>query len=149
MLANILKYIICIALSLLSIGVQASEEPVDLSFRDFYRLPIGARGLEPTDLLLAMDGRRVTLRGYVVRTEEGSAILAPHPVILGHDDEALADDLPAATAWLHGPMSEGISDNRSVSLTGRLAVGPLDEADGRRSQVRLYLDAPRSPKPQP
>lgn len=119
---------------------------IDLKFRDLFKLPIGPYGLEPTEKLLGLDGKPVRLVGYMVKQEEptpGVFILSPLPVSLGHEDEALADDLPASMIFVHlegegtpaVPYVPGL-----LQLTGVLSVGNREEADGRVSVVRLRLD---------
>jgi len=113
----------------------------DLRFRDFFKMPVGARGLEPSPQLTVLDGRTVRIRGYVVRQAEpmpGLFILSPLPVELGDADESLSDDLPPAVVFAH---YEGASLDISgvVQVTGTLELGPHEEADGHVSQVRLQL----------
>lgn len=123
---------------------QASAE--DLLFRDFFAMPVGPRGLQPSEELLHLSGKVVRMRGYVARQESPTAgvfILSPLPVELGDADEGLADDLPPAVVFVHSgdrpaPYVRGV-----VQVTGTLEVGPQNEADGRVSQVRLFLDPDR------
>lgn len=123
---------------------------LELKFGDFFRMPIGPAGLEPTEKLLSANGRKVRLVGYVVKEEdarEARLILAPLPVTLGDEDESLSDDLPATAVFVHltgvgkrtPPYLAGL-----VQLVGILDVGTVDEADGRPSTVRLRLDAATS-----
>lgn len=85
--------------------VQAALPPppkdtIELKFRDLYKMPVGPRGLEPSDALLAAEGKQVRLIGFMVREESGSDdgfLLSPLPVETSEEDEGLADDLPAAT----------------------------------------------------
>ncbi len=123
---------------------------LDLRFGDFFRMPIGPAGLEPTEKLLSAHGRKVRLVGYVVREDEAREarmILAPLPVTLGDEDESLSDDLPATAVFVHltgvgkhaPPYLVGL-----VQLVGTLDVGTIDEVDGRPSTVRLRLDAATS-----
>lgn len=48
---------------------SAPDAPV-LSFRDFYKLPVGPRRLEPTHKLLTLREKRVRVQGYMVKEEE-------------------------------------------------------------------------------
>lgn len=119
----------------------------DLKFRDFFALPIGARGLVPSGRLLGLAGQRVRVIGYMARQEQPSAgilIVAPLPVVLGDEDESFSDDLPATALYIHlsdadrergVPWMPGL-----LSFTGVLQVGAMSEADGRMSFVRLQLD---------
>ena len=134
-----------------SLSVEGELPPpppgvTDLKFRELFKLPIGPQGLEPTEKLLGLEGKPVRLVGYMVRQEEptpGVFIFSPLPVSLGDQDEALADDLPASTIFVHieadgaqvAPYIPGL-----LRLTGILSVGNREEADGRVSSVRLRLD---------
>lgn len=119
----------------------------DLKFRDFFALPIGPRGLVPSERLLGLTGQRVRVIGYMARQEQPSAgilIVTPLPVILGDEDESFSDDLPASTLYVH--LSDADRDlgvpwmPGLLSLTGLLRIGATREADGRMSFVRLELD---------
>ena len=118
-----------------------------LSFADFYKRPVGPRGLEPGTRLLALAGSRVQLAGFVVRTAEpraALAVLAPVPVSLGDEDEGLADDLPAASAYLHWTDARAAAAiatcGHAVKVIGRLELGARAESDGRSSFVRVQVD---------
>jgi hypothetical protein len=122
----------------------------DLRFREFFRLPIGPRGLEPSAKLLSLDGKRVRLIGYMADREEpasGFFILAPLPVSIAEVEDGPADDMPASVAYVH---LAGFADKTLPQLpgllefTGTLSVGSFEEADGRVSSVRLQLDATAS-----
>lgn len=134
------------ALSALKDAGPAPEGMTDLKFREFFRLPVGPRGLEPTEKLISLAGKRVRIVGFMAHHETPMAdtfILSPVPVTLGDEDESLADDLPASVIFVHAAKPEG----RTIPfypgllrLTGTLSVGPHEEADGHVSAVRLQLD---------
>lgn len=141
-----------IALPPASLAVQgqlpAPQQGVtELKFREMFKMPIGPKGLEPTDKLLSLDGKRVRLVGYMAGQEEsakGVIILTPMPVSLGDEDESLSDDLPGNSVFVHltqryaekpVPNMQGL-----LHLTGTLQLGPQDEADGHVSAIRLTLD---------
>ncbi|MEO8630131.1 MAG: hypothetical protein ABI612_18850 [Betaproteobacteria bacterium] len=129
----------------------ADESPIaDLKFKDFFKMPIGPRGLEPSDYLLSLDRKRVHLMGYMARQDEpqpGLFILAPLFVNMPEHADGPADDLPPAIVFVHMPESQRADFVRYtpglLSLTGVLSVGPVEEADGRVSAVRLLL-SPRA-----
>lgn len=117
-----------------------------IKFGEFFRMPIGPLGLEPTEKLMALNGKPIRLVGYMVKEEiptTGRFLLSPLPVSLGDEDESLSDDLPATavSVRLQGarnrvtPYVGGL-----IQITGNLEVGARDEADGRVSSVRLLLD---------
>lgn len=118
----------------------------NIKFGEFFRMPVGPYGLEPSEKLQALNGKRVRLVGYVVREEAaapGRFLLSPLPVSLGDEDESLADDLPPTTVFVH---LQGVKERTVpyiaglIKLIGVLEVGPREEAGGRVSTVRLMLD---------
>jgi hypothetical protein len=118
---------------------------VDLKFREFFRLPVGPLGLEPTEKLLSLNGRKARIVGYMVQQEKpvaGVFILAPVPVAIGDDDDGMADDLPPSAVFVHLDSGASLSVPNMpglIALTGVLSVGPRPEPDGRVSAVRLQL----------
>jgi hypothetical protein len=128
----------------------------ELRFRDFFSTPIGPKGLEISERLLAADGQQVRLTGYMVQQEEpaeGYFLLTPRPVQMSEHADGEADDLPPATVVVRLDVSQRhwrVPHVRGlVSVTGTLSVGRFEEADGRVSWVRLQLqpDAVRSSDP--
>lgn len=124
--------------------VRESAPPaaaINLPFRDFYRMPVGPRGLEFTDRLRAAHGQRVRLLGYVVTQESpspGMFLLSPVPVRLSEQADGPADDLPVAVVFVHSDVLAPAGT--LVAVTGRLSVGRQEEADGRVSWVRLVRE---------
>jgi hypothetical protein len=121
----------------------------ELNFMDFFVMPVGPRGLEMTQKLLGLDGRRVRIVGYMAQQEDprpGFFMLAPVPVNVAETSDGMADDLPPATLVVHLPPSQAnnVASHQSglLVLTGTLSVGDREEGDGRISMVRLQLDAP-------
>jgi hypothetical protein len=118
----------------------------DLKFNELFKLPIGPRGLEPTDKLLGLDGKRVRIFGYMVNAEEpapGPFILAPLAVSTAEKEDGPADDLPATVVFVH--LAQGEREiiphvSGLLKLTGVLSLGPKEEPDGRVSAVRLLAD---------
>jgi hypothetical protein len=119
-----------------------------IGFQEFFRLPVGAYGLEPSERLLEMQGRTVRITGYVADEQDpipGLLLLAPVPVVLSEREDGPADDLPGSTLFVHLPDDgDSLRNHRGpVEFTGRLEVGGREEADGRISYVRLYVsDSP-------
>ena len=138
-----------VALAAASAGAYAATSgAAQIRFSDLFRLPVGARGLEPTQKLLALDGHAVRMVGYMARREvptPGSFVLVPMPVTLGDEDEGLSDDLPAAAIFVHlkGELSGSIEVPHTpglVQVRGTLRIGAAEEIDGRVSAVRIELD---------
>jgi hypothetical protein len=145
----------CLSLSLLVLmGAAAGQvattsvpdAPV-LGLRDFFKLPIGPRGLEPTDKLLRLRDQRVRVQGYIVKEEEplpGLFMLTPTPVAMAELADGPADYLPAATLFVHltGEEAQKIIGYRPGvwTLSGILHLGAQHEPNGRVSYVRLIID---------
>jgi hypothetical protein len=118
----------------------------DLKFHELFKLPVGPRGLVPSDKLIGLNGKQVRMVGYMAKEENptpGMFILSPLPVNMGDEDESFADDLPASAVFVHMgtarndvvPYLPGL-----IKLTGVLQFGAQQEADGRISTVRILLD---------
>ncbi len=124
-----------------------AETPVELPFEAFFARPVGPRGLEPSQRLLAANGHRVQLHGYMVAREQampGRFLLTPRPVRLSEEADGDADDLPPATVTvlLHPSQRDRIvlAQAGLLTLTGRFQVGRAEDAGGRVSWFRLQLE---------
>ncbi|MDD5033871.1 MAG: hypothetical protein PHE55_03865 [Methylococcaceae bacterium] len=135
--------------SLLRVKSKVSPPPsgvTDIKFKEFFKMPIGPRGLEPTEKLLSLNGKRVRIFGYMVNAEEpspGPFILAPLAVSMAEKEDGPADDMPASTVFVHLQKGEDwVVPHVSglLKLIGILQVGSQEEADGRVSAVRLMLE---------
>lgn len=129
----------------------AESGVVDLKFHDMFKLPVGPRGLEPSEKLLSLDGKKVRIVGYMVRDETAPAglfILTPLPVSIGDEDESFADDMPANAIFVHlaDASQKAVYIPGLINLNGILSLGNRDEADGRTSYLRLQLDTALSHK---
>jgi hypothetical protein len=130
----------------------AAPIPAQLEFQEFFDQPVGSRGLRLTDKLKSLDGKQIRITGYVVRQETNAAnafLMTPVPMQLHDEHYGLADDLPAATLFVHGKVPKLRSgSNRSVKVEvrGVLSLGACEEADGRISLVRLKLTRIRPAK---
>ncbi len=132
------------ALSLLPLMAQAA--PVELAFSDFFKQPIGPRGLEASAQLKAAVGHEVRLVGFMVQREQpqaGSFFLTPRPVSMAEHADGDADDLPAATVTVllpDGQRDRFIAHRAGpIALTGRLEYGPAEDETGRVSWLRLHI----------
>lgn len=128
-----------LALPALPAGVE------ELHFSDLFK-PIGRYGLELTERVQQLDGKRVRILGFMVLRDDappGTLLLTRMPVHLHEHEYGLADDLPAATLWVDVPASATAAVPYTpgpLLLTGMLHLGPRSESDGRTSHVRLTLD---------
>lgn len=134
-----------------STAVQAaSARPAaELRLAEFFKLPVGPKGLEPTDKLLRSAGQRVRVEGYLVKEEEpvpGLFMLTPVPTALAELADGPADYLPPATLFVHlaGENARKTLAYRPGpwSVTGILEVGGQAEPNGRMSYTRLKIDDP-------
>jgi hypothetical protein len=125
----------------------APEGVTDVKFGEFFK-PIGSRGLEHSDKLRALDGKRVRILGYMVKQSRPmpwTFLLSPVPVTLHETEYGFAEDMPATALHVFTPrnatpivpFTPGL-----MLLTGTLSVGNREEPDGRVSTVRLTLDPP-------
>jgi hypothetical protein len=121
----------------------------ELQFSDFFNMPIGPRGLEPSEKLLSLKDKRVRIAGYMVQEEDpkpGLFMLSSRTVSLSDIEDGPADDLPATTITVH------LNPNAATTLvtyrpglwtlTGTLQLGNQEERNGRISYARLLLDLP-------
>jgi hypothetical protein len=120
--------------------------PVELRFADFFRTPVGPKGMEMSETLRQAGGQVVRLVGYMVQQEipqPGRFMLTPRPVQMSEHADGEADDLPAATVMVYlDPDQQNwkMAHARGLlEVSGRLSVGRFEEADGRVSWVRLQL----------
>ena len=117
----------------------------DLKFNEIFKLPVGPRGMEPSEKLLSLDKKRVRIIGYMAKQESptsGLFILSPLPVNMGDEDDKFADDMPANSIFIHLNDSNEVVNYVPglINLTGVLSVGNANEADGHISYVRIQLD---------
>jgi hypothetical protein len=121
----------------------------ELKFKDFYKMPVGPKGLEPSERLLRLRNQRVRILGYMVQAEEpvpGIFLLAPVPVSIPEKEDGPSDDLPGATLFVHMPPQDAdkvLAFRPGLwELEGKLELGPREEANGRVSYTRLILEQP-------
>lgn len=141
------RSVLFLAIATLCSGITLADEVRELSFRDFYRMPIGPEGLQPSEKLLQLRGKTVHIIGYMVHEENptrGIFLLAPQPVSLADVEDGPADDLPATVITAHMPDADAqqVLPYRAGlwELTGKLELGNAEENNGRVSYVRLVLD---------
>ena len=124
----------------------AAPQPIELSFRDFFSMPVGPVGLELSDTLRRADGHDVRLVGYMVQQEmavPGRFLFTPRPVQMSENADGDADDLPPATVVVTlDPQQQDwkIPHVRGLlALSGRLSVQRIEAPGGRVSWVQLQL----------
>jgi len=144
------------------------EGVADLTFADFYQMPAGPRGLEFTDKIKALQGRRVRIAGFQVAEKvsvcnaepnsqdpvklaramveasvPGRLLLCALPESVNFSHYGLCDDLPPQVLYVTVPEAYGEplpQLSGPLLLTGTLDLGNKVEPDGRVSSIRLRLD---------
>lgn len=127
---------------------RAIENLPTITFQEFFKMPVGPRGLDISSKLSSLNNKRVRITGYVAQEDDptpGIFMLTPHPVNVGEKADGMADDLPASTLFVHMPPKDAdkVLAYRPAPwvLTGTLQVGNQEEANGRTSVVRLIMDS--------
>lgn len=122
------------------------EPAAELSFGEFFHLPVGPRGVEFSEKLTRLHGQRVRITGHMVNhlhADPRVFILSSVPLKFHQCEYGLCDDLPATAVHVHvpgNPRDRVAFTPGELVLTGRLSVGNAEELDGRISAVRLFLD---------
>ena len=115
----------------------ATADLVELKFSNFFVSPVGPRGLTYTDTLKHLNGQRVRILGFMVRQTRpspGVAMLAAYSFATHEGEYGLCDDLPPALLFVQVPKYSDLAvpfTPGPLLLTGRLELGPHQEADGR------------------
>ncbi len=124
----------------------AAPGVANIKFQEFFKMPVGPRGLEPTDKLIALNGKKICLVGFMVRQHiptPGVFVFAAMPLQLGDEDESLSDDLAPGAVFVHilKPATADVPYIPAlIKLVGTLQLGAQNESDGHVSFVRLILD---------
>ena len=121
------------------------SDTTDLKFNEVFKMPVGPRGLEPSQKLVTLNYKQVRMVGYVAKQATptpGLFILTPLPVIMSDEDDQFADDMPANSIFVHLDNADLLAQhaNGLIEVTGMLSVGNVNEVDGRISYVRIKLD---------
>lgn len=124
----------------------------ELSFQEFYKMPVGPRGLEPSDKLLSLNGKRVRIAGFMGEMERANkrhVIFSPVPLKPQPEEYGLCDDIPGihVLVTVPGNPDETVPFNpQPLLLTGILSVGVYSH-EGETSFVRMLLDPPSEKQP--
>jgi hypothetical protein len=135
-----------VLLGLLATGeVAPAAAPEPISFQDFFEP--GPRNLKPTARLLAVQGKRVRLVGYMAQMEtppKGGFYLCASPVFAAEGGGGTADLPPdAVLVIVHSASGKELGHiPRSLEVTGMLELGPQEDEDGRVSMIRILLEGP-------
>jgi hypothetical protein len=149
----------------------------ELKFADFFKTPVGPRGLEISERLKSFHGKRVRILGFQVvesvtvcnsdpaaqnpvrkfasRFEAGvpgRLLLCASQQVVDFNHYGHCEDLPPQVLYVTVPEYYGQPTPHTpgmLLLTGTLEVGNKTEPDGRISVVRLTLDPRPSPPSTP
>jgi hypothetical protein len=130
-------------ISLLLLGPVVPAQ--DLAFREFFEPT--SRELRPSEKLVSLQGQRVRLAGFMVRSEDpptGGFFLCPFPVVATEAGGGTAD-LPPETAFVVVPSARGRTiphTPRPIAVEGVLELGGRAGEDGQVSLIRIMLDRP-------
>ena len=119
----------------------------ELNFQEFYQMPVGPRGLEPSAKLLSLHGKNVRILGYMgemQRANKRQFIFSAVPLKPQPEEYGLCDDIPGVhvLVTVQGNLEEQVPFTPGpLLLTGILAVGNYVQG-GETSFVRLLLDLP-------
>ncbi|MDB6079696.1 MAG: hypothetical protein JWO82_3443 [Akkermansiaceae bacterium] len=122
----------------------------ELNFKDFYKMPVGPLGLEPTAKLQTLNGKRVRIVGFMAEIkldDKRQMIFSSVPLKPQPEEYGVADEIPATHILVTvpgNPEEEIRFTPGPMLLTGVLSVGTVG---GETSFVRMQLDeAPTSGK---
>ena len=119
----------------------------ELKFQEMFQMPVGPKGIQASERLLSLDGQRVRMVGFMVRSSgprSTAFILAPMPVEISDEDEAEADDIPfnAVLVKLSTPATQSIPNlDGLLKVSGVLHVANVEDPDSSRIfPVTIDLD---------
>jgi len=127
-------------------GREAQSSPHTLAFKDF--LDSGAAELKPSAKLLALNGKRVRLIGFMVQMEIepiGGFYLSSRPIFCDEEGGGTADLPPDSVFVIVSsykdkkiPFMRGL-----LEITGTLELSRRESADGTVSFINLALEKPQ------
>jgi len=121
-----------------------SETSQGMTFQEFFKSPIGPRGMEFTPKALALQGQLVSLSGFMVKTDllrQGRFFLAPKALEVNEADDGPANDLPVHTVLVKLDPSQAslvLAHQEGVMrVEGKLDIGREENNLGEVSWIRL------------
>ena len=118
-----------------------------LDFEEIFVTPAGPKGLEYTAKARALEGKRVSITGYMLRNDNidpAIFFLCETPRSYNEREEGLSDSLPPSMVQVILPVKKDSAPawrGEKMTLYGTLELGPRQELSGRVSNVRLQCDA--------
>lgn len=127
----------------LPLPIQTETSKV-VTFQEFFKSPIGPKGMEFTPKALALQGQRVSLSGFMVKTDllrQGRFFLAPKALEVNEADDGPANDLPVHTVLVKLDPSQAslvLAHQEGVMrIEGKLDIGREENNLGEVSWIRL------------
>lgn len=128
------------ALAALTGSELLAAEPTPLTFEQLYK-SIGVRGLQFSDILLALNGKPVVMRGYMappLKAESKFFVLTREPMAICPFCQSDADWPSDIVVVYLDHASPLVSGGEPVIVRGRLEVGSaIDGETGFVSQIRV------------
>ncbi len=131
------------------VAVAAVINPADytpLSFDEVFVTPAGPKGLEYTDKIKSLEGKKVSMTGFMVKNygpDPSVFLFSDVPRIHNEREEGLADSLPPSLLHVILQVRPGDAPawrGEKMTLFGTLELGRREELSGRVSYVRLRCD---------
>lgn len=127
----------------LPLPIQTETSKV-VTFQEFFKSPIGPKGMEFTPKALALQGQLVSLSGFMVKTDllrQGRFFLAPKALEVNEADDGPANDLPVHTVLVKLDPSQAslvLAHQEGVMrIEGKLDIGREENNLGEVSWIRL------------
>lgn len=117
----------------------------DLHFSELFG-PIGDRGLEYSEKVRSLAGKRVRVIGFMVRENErprGQFRLSGWPIAVETTGLCRVDDTPATVVDVIAPAPAATPfawRPGRITIEGTLEIGALADGSGRNSFIRVQLD---------
>lgn len=117
-----------------------------LELGEIFIKPAGPKGLEFTEKAKSLSGRKIQVKGFMVRYPHPDPklfVFNSTPMVLNFQEYRLADSLPPEAIHVITEVPEGKAFSYyrdEMILLGTIEYGPRTEMDGRVSHLRLRLD---------
>jgi hypothetical protein len=129
-----------VAAGIAPVGAAFAAEPTPLAFEQLYK-SVSVRGLQFSDMALALRGQPVVMRGYMappLKAESKFFVLTREPMAICPFCQSDADwpvDIVVVYLDRASPL---VSGGEAVAVRGRLEVGSATDSEtGFVSQIRI------------
>lgn len=136
----------------LEVPVAEQKSPVEIRFQDFFKLPIGPKGVDFSSKAITLIGQYVAVTGYMVKSDaahEGQFFLTPNPLEINELDDGPANDLPVNAVLVKLDKSQSklqiAQEDGLVRVQGQLELGRQENESGEVTWIRVIV-SPHSVK---